>query len=94
MAALIAALKLPDYGEGRGVNLAKPCRQTDLNPEEVELFLIELNRAEMLSFTRGEARHVFRDQAAGAWLTPRLALDRPARVEPGGERPRQARPDD
>ena len=77
LAALIAALKLPDYGEKRGVNLAKLCRQVDLNPEEAELFLIELNRAEVLSFRAWERGYTVTKQPRMA-ATPRLALDRPA----------------
>jgi ATP-dependent DNA helicase RecQ len=77
LAALIAALKLPDYGEKRGVNLAKLCRQIDLNPEEAELFLIELNRAEVLSFRSWERGYTVTKRPRMA-ATPQLALDRPA----------------
>ena len=75
LAALIEALKMPDYGEKRGVNLAKLCRQIDLNPEEVELFLIELNRAELLSFRSWERGYTLTKQPRMT-ETPRLTLDR------------------
>lgn len=77
LATLIAALKLPDYGEKRGVNLARLCRQIDLNPEEAELFLIRLNRDEILSFRSWERGYTVNKQPRMA-TTPRLALDRPA----------------
>ena len=77
LAALIEALRLPDYGEKRGVNLAKLCRQIDLNPEETELFLIALNRAEVLSFRSWERGYTVTKQPRMT-ATPRLALDRPA----------------
>ena len=77
LAALLEALKIADYGEKRGVNLARLCRQTGLDLEEVELLLIELNRAELLSFRTWEKGYTIFKQ-------PRLAdaqgldLDRPA----------------
>jgi len=77
LAALLEALKMADYGEKRGVNLARLCWQIGLNLEETELFLIELNRAELLSFRVWEKGYTIVKQPrlseAGG-----LALDRPA----------------
>lgn len=77
LATLLQTLKLIDYGEKRGVNLAQLCQQTGLNPDETELFLIELNRAEVLSFRAWERGYTLYKQPRMAH-TEYLELDTPA----------------
>ncbi|MBM4429605.1 MAG: RecQ family ATP-dependent DNA helicase, partial [Chloroflexi bacterium] len=77
LTSLLTALQMVDYGEKRGVNLARLCRQLDLNPEEVELFLIEMNRAEVLSFRVWEKGFTIHKQPR-LQQSQGLELDRPA----------------
>jgi len=77
LAALLNGIKIADYGEKRGINLARLCRQLSLDLETTELFLIELNRAELLSFRVWEKGYTITKQPRLA-ETQGLSLDRPA----------------
>jgi len=80
LAAVIRASRIADYGEKRGVNLARLCKQTGLDLEGTELLLIELNRAEVLSFRVWEKGYTIFKQPRLTQAT-RLDLNQPALLD-------------
>jgi hypothetical protein len=80
LATVLKGCKIADYGEKRGVNLARLCRQIGLDPEETELLLVELNRAEMLSFRVWEKGYTIFKQPR-LLEASQLDLNRPALLQ-------------
>ena len=76
LAAVLHALAIADYGEKRGVNLARLCDKAGLELEATELLLIELNRAEVLSYRVWEKGYTIFKQPR-LLEAQRLDLDQP-----------------